>query len=107
MELTTNYTVTSDNYHEIPEAVKLYESLGLQVQFNLVLRDPGEEQNIRERIDLHEDLLKNIDEGISLSSNKWTKAKLIGMGKTINDIDVKQNKSMGFLERFKELVSIK
>jgi MoaA/NifB/PqqE/SkfB family radical SAM enzyme len=89
IDVTTNYTVTSDNYHEIPQAVKLYESLGLQVQFNLVLRDPGEAQNIRERLDLHKDLLKKIDEGLTLSNNQWTKAKLTGMRDTILGIDAK------------------
>lgn len=89
IDVTTNYTVTSDNYHEIPDAVKLYESLGLQVQFNLVLRDPGEEQNIRERIDLHKDLLKKIDEGLLLSRNEWTKAKLVGMRETITTTNTK------------------
>lgn len=107
IDVTTNYTVTSDNYHEIPQAVKLYESLGMQVQFNLVLRDPGEEQNIRERIDLHKDLLEKIDEGISLSSNRWTKAKLIGMGETIKGIDTKKDRDKGFYERFKALLSTK
>ncbi len=101
IDVMTNYTVTSDNYHEIPQAVKLYESLGLQVQFNLVLRDPGEEQNIRERTDLHDKLLTKIDEGLSLSTNEWTRAKLIGMRNTIKAIGVQQNEKPGMRNRFK------
>jgi sulfatase maturation enzyme AslB (radical SAM superfamily) len=106
IDVMTNYTVTSDNYHEIPQAVRLYESLGLQVQFNLVLRDPGEEQNIRERTDLHSALLTKIDEGLSLSINEWTRAKLIGMRNTIRDLAVKQNEKPKIRKRFKEYFTL-
>jgi sulfatase maturation enzyme AslB (radical SAM superfamily) len=86
LTITTNYTVTSDNYHQIVEAVKLYEGMGLEVQFNLVMRNPGEPQNIRERLDLHDDLLKKIDQALAITKNEWTALKLRGMRETILDI---------------------
>lgn len=86
MTVATNYTVTSDNYHQIAEAVELYEGLGLEVQFNLVLREPGEPQNIKERLDLHDDLLRKVDQALAITKNEWTALKLRGIQKTILDI---------------------
>lgn len=76
MRLTTNFTVTSDNYTDIPEAVKLYESLGTYAMFHAVMREKDDPQNFKERPELYEDVLKHVEEGIRLSSNPFTKEKL-------------------------------
>jgi MoaA/NifB/PqqE/SkfB family radical SAM enzyme len=94
MTITTNYTVTSDNYHQIVDAVELYEGLGLEVQFNLVMRDQGEPQNIRERLDLHDDLLKKIDQALTITKNEWTALKLRGMQDTIVNLDIQKPKTV-------------
>lgn len=67
MVIRLNYTVTSDNYMDIPEAVKLYEEMGLFITFNLVMREKDDPQNIKERPDLYEDFLKCVEEGIRVS----------------------------------------
>lgn len=72
MVIRLNYTVTSDNYMDIPEAVKLYEDLGLFVTFNLVMRQKDDPQNIKERPELYEDLLKYVDRGMEQSQYIFT-----------------------------------
>ena len=67
MVIRLNYTVTSENYMDIPEAVKLYEDMGLFITFNLVMREKDDPQNIKERPDLYEDLLKCVEEGLRVS----------------------------------------
>lgn len=90
--LRLNYTVTSDNYMDIPEAVKLYEDLGLFITFNLVMREADDPQNIKERPDLYQDLLKKVDEGIALSNNEFTKDCLKNIKNTINERSISLNK---------------
>lgn len=85
MVLRLNYTVTSDNYIDIVEAVKLYEDLGLFVTFNLVMREKDDPQNIRERSDLYEDLLKYVDMGIKESRYTFTQDYLKNIKKMILD----------------------
>lgn len=87
-----NYTVTSDNYMDIPEAVKLYEDFGLFVTFNLVMREKDDPQNIRERPDLYDGLLKNIELGMANSQNEFTKDTLRNVKMTIED-KMKENVS--------------
>lgn len=83
MVIRLNYTVTSDNYRDIPAAVELYEGLGLFVTFNLVIREKNDPQNIKERNDLHDDLLKHIDRAIAISKYEFTIDTLNNMKDTI------------------------
>jgi len=83
MKITTNFTVTSDNYMEIPEAVKLYENLGTFTMFNAVMREKNDPQNFKERPELYDDILKKVDEGIRLSSSPFTIEKLETIKSTI------------------------
>ena len=94
MEVTTNYTVCSDNYHEIPQAVALYEGLGLECWFHLVLYEPGDPLNLRERFDLHEDLLDKVDQGIAISNSKQTKEKLREIRNTIEQLNASRTSDL-------------
>ena len=85
MKVSTNFTVTSDNYMDIPEACKLYEDLGTFTMFSLVMREKDDPQNIRERPDLYESLLKKIDEAMIIVVNPITKDKLMAIKNTILD----------------------
>lgn len=85
MVLRLNYTITSDNYMDIPEAVKLYEDMGLFVTFGLVLREKDDPQNIKERPDLYAELLECVDRGIEESSYEFTKDCLKNIKSIIND----------------------
>jgi len=79
LKITTNYTVTSDNYMDIPEACKLYEDLGTFTMFHLVMREKEDPQNISERRDLYEPLLKKVDEALAIAVSPFTKDKLIAI----------------------------
>lgn len=92
MVLRLNYTVTSDNYMDIPQAVKRYEDLGLFVTFNLVMREKDDPQNIKERPDLYEDLLKYADLGIEQSGSVFTRDCLLNIKKTIQEKMLTQEK---------------
>lgn len=83
MEVMTNYTVTSDNYHEIPAAIELYEGLGLECWFHLVLYEKDDPMTIIERQDLHDDLLEKVDEGLRTTRNRYTAKKLIEIKRTV------------------------
>ena len=84
MTLRLNYVVTSDNYQDIPAAVKLYEGdLGLFLTFNLVMREKDDPQNIKERPDLYEGLLRSVEEGLRLSKNPFTQDSLKNIETTI------------------------
>lgn len=88
LKISTNYTVTSDNYMDIPEACKLYEDLGTFTMFSLVMREKDDPQNIRERPDLYEPLLKKLDEALAVAVNPITKDKLTAIKNTIlNQMD--------------------
>lgn len=83
LKISTNYTVTSDNYMDIPEACKLYEDLGTFTMFSLVMREKDDPQNIQERPDLYEPLLKKLDEALAVAVNPITKDKLTAIKNTI------------------------
>jgi organic radical activating enzyme len=83
LKISTNFTVTSDNYMDIPEAVKLYEDLGTFTMFGLVMREKDDPQNIKERPDLYEPLLKKLDEGMAVAINPITRDKLTVIKNTI------------------------
>ena len=85
MKVSTNFTITSDNYMDIPEACKLYESLGTYTMFNLVMREKDDPQNIKERVDLYEPLLKKIEEAMAIAINSITKDKLMVIKDTIEE----------------------
>ena len=76
LDITLNFTVSSDNYVDIPEAVKLYEGLGLRTGFQPVLREKDDPQNFAERPDLYDDVLKKVSEGIELSASAYTQGRL-------------------------------
>jgi organic radical activating enzyme len=83
LKISTNYTITSDNYMDIPEACKLYEDLGTFTMFGLVMREKNDPQNIKERPDLYEPFLKKLDEAIAVSASPVTKDKLFIIRNTI------------------------
>ncbi len=83
LKISTNYTVTSDNYIDIPAACKLYEQLGTFTMFGLVMREKDDPQNIKERPDLYDDFLLKIDEGLAIASSPFTKEKLLVMKNVI------------------------
>ena len=83
MGLSLNFTVSSDNYVDIPEAVKLYEGMGLLTLFQPVLLEKENPQNFAERPELYEDIIKKVDEGISLTSSATTKSRLENIKKLI------------------------
>jgi len=83
MEITTNYTITADNFSEIPAAIKLFEDLGTVCQFNLVYAEKDDPQNIRYRTDLHDDFFLSIEKGIKCAENKQTIADLVHIKNTI------------------------
>lgn len=85
MKITIAYVITSDNYMDIPEACKLYEDLGTFVLFGLVMREKDDPQNIKERPDLYEPLLKKLDEALSVAINPMTKDHLTTIKNTIRD----------------------
>jgi len=100
LKISTNFTVTSDNYMDIPEACKLYEDLGTFTMFSLVMREKDDPQNIKERPDLYESLLKKLDEGMAVAVNPITKDKLIVIKNTILSKMIERNKYKKNKERF-------
>ena len=90
MQLSSNYTITSDNYMEIPEACKLYNGLGISIGFNLVNREKEDPQNIRERADLYDDFLIKIDEGVNVLKTSYEKASLTAIK---NEILLRKNRT--------------
>ncbi|MCL2792137.1 MAG: radical SAM protein [Spirochaetaceae bacterium] len=106
LKLNANFTITSDNYHEIPDALKLYEDLVDYVTFNLVMAEENDPQNIKERSDLYEPLLKNIDIAIANTNNNITKDKLNAAKSTIiNKIQEKQQEQQKIKEKKRKLFS--
>ena len=83
LKVTTNFTVTSDNYMDIPAACKLYEDLGTFTMFGFVMREKEDPQNIVERADLYEPFLKKIDEALAVVQSPFTKDKLVAMQNVI------------------------
>lgn len=77
LNIQVNYTVTSDNYMDIPEAVKMYQDFGCMPRFTLVLRKSGDPQLIRERKDLCESFLEKLDEGLSVAVDSFTRNNLL------------------------------
>jgi len=98
LDILSNYTITSDNYIEIPEAVKLYQDLGLSFGFNLVQRDIDCPQNIIERKDLYDSFLFKINEGIENAYNFNTKNSL----NTIKNILLNKINDEQEQQKFKE-----
>jgi len=76
LDVYTNFTITSNNYMDIPEAYKLYSDLGLGVIFKLVICGKDDPQNIRERVDLYEPFLKKINETLDINPFDATKTSL-------------------------------
>jgi len=102
MDVLLNFTVTSDNYIDIPEAVKLYEDMELKLSFQAVIIEKDDPQNFSERPELYDDVLKKIEEGIKLSSQDRTKKALIRLKNHVyRKMEEKRNEEMN--EAFAEL----
>ncbi len=90
MTIRLNYTLTSDNYMDIPAAVEIYEGMGLFPTFHLVIREKDDPQNIKERKELHKDLLEKVDSALEISKNVFTRDTLINIRHTIEHFDHKK-----------------
>lgn len=76
LRVSTNYTITSDNFADIPKAVELYEKLGVDIVFNPVLREDNDPQNIMFRTDLYVDFIEKLDQGIKATGRQATRNAL-------------------------------